>query len=275
MGKALSVVAFLTLVVTGLAVATPTAAQTNQASIRIIQTSPDTPVVDVFFNSNKLVSGLKYQTATKYAALPGGSYNLKVFSSPSDGNGTPAVNLPDFNFSDGSVNTLVVVGLQKDKSLSILPLSDTNRAPMPGKARVRFLHTSPDAPAIDISAAGLGKVFSKVSFKSVGNYLDVPAGTVNFTITPAGATDTIMTKTLTFEDGKVYTVYATGQLKDKTLDVLSVVDSSMPILPATGQGAANHNGGGLPLLWVLSLLLVASTLMLTALSLRRRQASSR
>ncbi len=55
-----------------------------------------------------------------------------------------------------------------------------------GEARVRVLHASPDAPAVDIYANG-NKVLSDLAFKSASDYLVVPAGSYTFDVRAAGA----------------------------------------------------------------------------------------
>ncbi|NMO18213.1 DUF4397 domain-containing protein [Pyxidicoccus fallax] len=55
-------------------------------------------------------------------------------------------------------------------------------------ARLRVIHASPDAPAVDIYAAGqAAPLFSNVKYGDTTNYVTVPAGTYNVQIRPAGA----------------------------------------------------------------------------------------
>ena len=60
--------------------------------------------------------------------------------------------------------------------------------PAPTNARLRVIHASPDAPAVDIYAAGQATpLFSNVKYGDTTNYATVPAGTYNVQVRPAGA----------------------------------------------------------------------------------------
>jgi hypothetical protein len=60
--------------------------------------------------------------------------------------------------------------------------------PATQNARLRVIHGSPDAPAVDIYAAGqTAPLFSNVKYGDTTDYLTVPAGTYDVQIRPAGA----------------------------------------------------------------------------------------
>jgi Domain of unknown function (DUF4397) len=80
--------------------------------------------------------------------------------------------------------------------------------------KVRVAHLSPDAPAVDVYVDGAAAL-TNVPFKTVSNYLDVPAGARRFEVRPAGAAATsapVINATATVEAGKAYTVGAVGLL---------------------------------------------------------------
>src|SRR5687768_7879140 len=66
-------------------------AQAGTGRVRVMHASPDTPPVDIFVDGQKAVTGLAFPDDTGYVSLPAGSHNVKVFASPSDGSGTPAL----------------------------------------------------------------------------------------------------------------------------------------------------------------------------------------
>ena len=64
-------------------------------------------------------------------------------------------------------------------------------APTAESARLRLVHASPDAPAVDIWAAGLNTpLFTNVGYTQAAAYRDVAAGTYTLQIRPAGAAST-------------------------------------------------------------------------------------
>jgi hypothetical protein len=84
------------------------------------------------------------------------------------------------------------------------------------EARVRVIHASPDAPAVDIYANG-NRVLSNVPFKTASDYLSVPAGSYTFEVRPAGAAPAsapVLSATARLEAGTDYTVAALGRLAE-------------------------------------------------------------
>ncbi|MFD1737988.1 DUF4397 domain-containing protein [Bacillus salitolerans] len=89
-------------------------------------------------------------------------------------------------------------------------------------AKVRILHTSPNAPAVDIYVNG-GRVVQNVAFKQVSRYLDVPGGSHTLEIYPTGQKNNpVLRESITLMPGVYYTAAATGPLNE--LELLALVD---------------------------------------------------
>lgn len=100
-----------------------------------------------------------------------------------------------------------------------------------GGARVRVVHASPDAPAVDVWVEG-GRVFENVAFEEITDFVEVPAGTYNVQVVPAGATEPVVIEAdLGLMAATDYTVIATDLLANITPVVLT----------ATGGGPAAGN----------------------------------
>jgi hypothetical protein len=80
-----------------------------------------------------------------------------------------------------------------------------------GTAKVRVVHASPDAPAVDVYVNG-NKTLTNVPFFTASDYLDLPAGTYRVQVTPTGspASAAVIDASATIEAGKAYTIAATG-----------------------------------------------------------------
>jgi hypothetical protein len=91
--------------------------------------------------------------------------------------------------------------------------------PAAGKAWVRVLHASPDAPAVDVKAND-ANILTDVPFGVISDYLPVDAGTYNIKVCAAGTTTCVIDADLTFADGKKYTVAATNLLASIEAQVL-------------------------------------------------------
>lgn len=223
--------------------ALPASAQTaNSGRVRVMHASPDTPPVDIFVDGQKAVTALAFPNTTGYVALPAGSRNVKVFVSPSDGTGTPALEA-NLNVAAGVDYTVLAVGQVGAGTLELLPLQDNNALPASGNAHVRLIHAGADAPAVDVVVAGTDtKLFSDIEYKEVGSYTPVPAGTYNLQVRPAGSADVALAiNGLQLANRTVYTVVATGLLANNTLRAIPLVDAqpaAAPGTPNTGTGLA-------------------------------------
>lgn len=90
-------------------------------------------------------------------------------------------------------------------------------------AKLRVLHLSPDAPAVDAYANGSLKAVTNLAFGSGTDVIKAPAGTVDLQVTASGSPASmpvIELKGLTLEKDKDYTVYAFGKLAALQLNAL-------------------------------------------------------
>lgn len=244
------------VLVLSLALAVSAFAQSDQARVRVVHASPDAPAVDVWVNGSVAFSNAPFKGITDYAGLDAGTYNVQV--SPT-GATEPIVIDADLNLAAGTDYTVVAVG--QLANIEPLVLVDNNSAPAAGMAHVRFVHASPDAPAVDIAVTGGPVLFSNVAFKGVGDYLPVNAGTYDLEARVAG-TETVALSVpgVALAEGGVYTIFAMGLLEgEPALTAVPSLDASSPtVLPTTGGESLT----ALYLVAVLGLALVAGGLIL-------------
>ncbi|OLS37785.1 DUF4397 domain-containing protein [Bacillus sp. MRMR6] len=94
-------------------------------------------------------------------------------------------------------------------------------------AKIRFLHTSPDAQDVDIYING-HLILKNLAFKQISNYLSLTAGKYHIDIYPAGnMLDSVLNKKISIEPGKSYTFAAIHPVKK--LRLLSFVNE--PTVP--------------------------------------------
>jgi LPXTG-motif cell wall-anchored protein len=248
------------VLVLSLALATSALAQSDMARVRVVHASPDAPAVDVWVNGNVAFSNAPFQGITDYASLDAGSYQVQVTPT---GATEPVVIDATLDLAGGTDYTVVAVGLLAD--IEPLVLVDNNSAPAAGKAHVRFVHASPDAPAVDIAVTGGPVLFSNVPFKGVGDYLPVDAGTYDLEARLAG-TETVALSVpgVQLNEGTVYTIFAMGLAGgEPALTAVPSVDAVAPTqLPETG--------GEVGSLWLVALLGAGLALIGGGLVLRRK-----
>lgn len=100
--------------------------------------------------------------------------------------------------------------------------------------RVRIIHASPDAPAVDVYANG-DQVLSDVPFKASSGYLSVPAGSYTFEVFAAGADagtdEAVLTIEADLEADTDYTVVALNEVA--SLETAVFIDDNSA--PAAGK----------------------------------------
>jgi hypothetical protein len=196
-----------TVLVLTLSLAGSAFAADGMARIRVAHASPDAPAVDVWVNGAVAFSSAPFTGITDYASLAPGSYQIQVTPA---GVADPVVIDAVLDLAADTDYTVVAVG--ELASIEPLVLIDNNSAPAAGKAHVRFVHASPDAPAVDIAVAGGGPIlFANVTFKGTGDYLPVDAGTYDLEVRLAGTnTVALSVPGVSLSDGTVYTIFAMG-----------------------------------------------------------------
>ncbi len=201
------------------------------ANLRVVHASPDAPAVDVIANNNfaqPLVPGLAFPAATGFVSVPPGTYNVKVTPA-----GNPGVIAIDANpaFDAGREYTVMAVG--RLASIEPLVLQDDRRR-VSTQAKVRIIHGSPSAGAVDIYVVAPGgsiqsatPAFANVAFKANTGYVSLAAGRYDVIVTPTGSkTAAIGPATVTVANGGIYSVAARDAVGGGTpLSIISLDDA--------------------------------------------------
>jgi hypothetical protein len=177
------------------------------AKIMVTHASPDAPGVDLLVDGTVQNStALTFPNSTAYLQVEAGTRNIKVNGAGS----TSSVIDANIDFAkDGNYSIFAVDSFSK---ISAVVLEDDLTAPASGKAHVRFVHLSPDAPAVDVAVQGTNDVvFDNVSFKGSTAFTPLNAGNYNLDVRLDQNSTVVLTlPTITLEAGKIYTVFARG-----------------------------------------------------------------
>jgi hypothetical protein len=156
----------------------------KKSNVRVLHMSHDAPAVDVLIDDEIEFPNLVYPESSGYAKINtrDGDRNLKVVPTGSDAD--PVIDV-DVNLDRKQSYTVLAVN--QVNSIEAIVVQD-NRESNDSNAKVRFIHASPDAPAVDIrEGSGTGAaVFSDVAFGDVTEYIEVDGGNYIFAVTPAG-----------------------------------------------------------------------------------------
>lgn len=212
------------------------------ANIRIFHGSPDAPAVDVRINDGLVgpFSNLSFRQASPYVSVPAGTYNAKIVPT---GLLSPVVFDGNIPLADNTSYTVAASGLLGGSGAQAFTpriYIDDNTLDA-ANARLRFIHLSPDAPAVDIGLIGGGVLFSNVSYGNSGGYISVPGGTYDLEVRLAGTSTSVLAlPNIAVSNNTVYTAFAVGLVGNTTLDAQIVVDN---VIPAPGALAMLAAGG--------------------------------
>ena len=191
----------------------------GDACVNVVHASPDAPAVDVYLDGALALEGLEFGEFSGWVPVPAGDHQVQV---------TPAGEMADAAVIDAMVTVeagmayhVAATGTVAEIAPAIYPVDLS--APADGNARVRVIHTSPDAPAVDVAVAGGDVLIGDLAFPDASDALEVPAGTYDLEVRPAGTEDVALELPgVTLEAGMTYDVFAIGLVEDGSLNVLVV-----------------------------------------------------
>jgi hypothetical protein len=179
----------------------------SNSLVKVIHASPDAPGVDLLVDNTVAGTNLTFPNNTGYLTVNSGTRNIKVNVT---GTMTTVIEanvdfMQNKNYSVFAVNSV--------SNIEPLLVEDDLTVPAQGKAHVRFIHLSPDAPAVDITLTDGTIVFGNKSFKEFTAFTPLDAGTYDLQVRVAGTpTVALDLPGITLEAGKIYTVFAKGFL---------------------------------------------------------------
>jgi len=191
----------------------------DEACVNIVHASPDAPAVDVYVDGGLALEGLEFGAFSGWVALPAGDHQVQVTAAGAAPD-TAVIDVP-VSLESGVAYQVAATGYLDSITAQVYPADLT--ATGADMARVRVIHNSPDAPAVDIAVTGGDVLISGLEFPNASDSLDVPAGTYDLEVRPAGTTDVALALPgVVLEAGMTYDVFAIGSLADGTLTVLVV-----------------------------------------------------
>lgn len=113
-------------------------------------------------------------------------------------------------------------------------------------ARIRVVHASPDAPAVNILLNGQ-VALEGIPYKGFTDYVSVPAGSAAIGLQVASSGATVLTQTFTLNAGITYTFVAMGRVSGGTnpLGIYGFGDEPTPMM-ASARFRVIHAAPGAP-----------------------------
>ena len=106
-----------------------------------------------------------------------------------------------------------MLGLALVAVLGLAACSDDDGPTEITTGRVRAVHLSPDAPAVDVLLDG-NQVLANVTYLVASDYLDVPSGNRTFRVEPVGSNTAVIEATVPVAANVDYTLLAVNYVED-------------------------------------------------------------
>ena len=260
-------------------VANGAAAAADTADVRVLHASPDAPAVDVYLDDAIVdaLTNVPFGTISDYLAVPAGGHNIKVYATGTTAD--PVIDA-DVTVVAGKAYTVAATGALADIGAQVL---EDDPAPVASAAKVRVVHFSADAPAVDIATAGSSvdeAAVKGLAYPDATGYLELPGGTYDLEVRIAGETTVALPlPDVTIQEGRAYSVFAVGSaaspaIGGNALQAVVAVDGTAAAAAgtapptdtiATGSGATSSS----PSVAVVVMLGVAAFAIALAATTRR------
>lgn len=191
--------------------------------IRFLNASPNSPAIDVYLNDRLMFRNLLYKYFSDYVSIPSGTYRIKVF--PSGNTINPLI---DEDLFIPPEKILTLAAINEYPNIALLPIEDIRRPKIPNTVFIRFIHLSPEAPALNIVLPNGNVLFSNVSYKQVTPYIPVDPGTYSIEAITTDLNQKILyVPNIRLRPNRFYSIYAVGNTsKPPNLQVLIPLDGN-------------------------------------------------
>jgi len=183
--------------------------------VRVAHMSPNAPNVDVYVDGNIVLEDVPFGATSDYLGLAAGTYTVEITPAGDSHTTVFEGEVPVEARTDYTIAAIGEVGHDADKEFEPLILVDDNSDPGEDTARVRTVHASPDAPAVDVTVAASGDAIVDGAAYGQAATAEVPAGEYTLQIrgdTAGNDGDVVAEFDVKLEGGTVYTAFAAGYL---------------------------------------------------------------
>jgi hypothetical protein len=194
----------------------------DEAQVRIGHCSPDAPSVDVRVDGETAFEDVAFEQITDYAALAAGDHAVAILPHGTD----EAVLEVSIDLDENTHYTVLATGMAGEGDLEATILVDEPGDVPDDRTHLRFVHGSPDAPAVDVRVVGGPTLFESVGFRASAGYDPVDAGTYDVEAVPTGTDDVALSLPgIEFEGGTAVTAVAVGRVADDSLTAILTEDA--------------------------------------------------
>lgn len=214
--------------------------------VRVVHGAAGAPAVDVYVSEpednladlSPTLSNVAFKDFSDFLEIPAKKYRIRLTLA---GEKEAVFDSGKVALAPDAQWTLVAVDAEGLSPVSLVVLTRSKLKPAfeitDGRARVRAIHASPDAPEVDILVDN-EVVLSSVPFKAASDYLTVLSGKRNFKVNAAGSNATVIDATPKLSAGIDYSLLALNFLSN--IEPLLVVDDNSAPAPGNAKIRVIH-----------------------------------
>jgi len=188
----------------------------EDACVRVLNANVGSDPVNFLVNDSEVASGVAYETASDFVAVPAGDDRKIAVASPAAQQGKTIADTTQ-SLQAGQAYEVVLVGRVSDEDLLV---NQIDLSPLPeGQARLRFINASQDADTGDLVIADGDKLFDGVAYKDVTDYKVVDAD--SYDLQYKNGDDVIVAANgLDVKEGNAYDLVLIGSQADNSLKLV-------------------------------------------------------
>lgn len=184
----------------------------REDAVRVVHLSPDAPAVDVYVDGERVFENVEpFAVQSNYRSYAPGSYDFAVVPAGEDVEEAVLETEIELDSGEYTIAAIGEVCATSDRPLELVTLEDENGPTEAGSARLRGVHASPDAPAIDVVTDDGTVVFEDLEFGEAA-YASIPAGERVVEVRETGTEESLARFAIEPEAGRVYTAFGIGYL---------------------------------------------------------------
>lgn len=191
----------------------------NYSWLSVINASPNLEKFDFVIDNNLINDdAFSFTERLRYFSIFAGTRRIGIYKDQTN----DSLRTGTLIAKPGEIYSLYVVGQAPNHEF--LTITDSLKEPTTGKARVRFLNLSVNAPALKLNYGVDSTLFNNVTYKNHTDFVEIPGGKkYNFSVaTEVGSGNTGTEDGVLIESGKIYTVWAKGIYDNTTVDSLKL-----------------------------------------------------
>jgi hypothetical protein len=216
----------------------------DQAQVRVVHVSPDSPAFDVYQDSTlktPMAANIAFRGTSTYTKVPTGDVDL--IAMPAGSQAVTIVFVEEFTAVSNASYSAYTVGNQG--SVDALILAD-NRRSIPTQSTFRFLNAAPslkDQDALDVYLTLPGQTLDfnttdsdttndvtkfkrgSITYKLATDSVTLKSGTYQVRMTPTGTSRIVLDTTFTVQDGSVQTLAVIDDPETASLELMPVEEA--------------------------------------------------